>query len=251
MRKIMLAIALALPAAPADLSRQIVTLSDTKTLDVAGAGAAWSTLRFENSRGGVSVEGWDKPQVEITIVKSTTGLFDPKQHDEATRWFDAVHIASEPTNGAIVISTDIPKHDRERVHVDYVVKAPRGMKIEVGHHAEGDVSFSGMLGDIDVTTRHGQITIDAPEDARYSIDAHSRFGDVYSDFEGQGRRRHLFHHDFNAAVAAGTTAGGAPGGDSSGAATGAEHKLLLRAEIGDIVILKNPPIPVEATINAK
>jgi hypothetical protein len=244
MRKVALMIALALPAGAEDLSRQIISLSETKTVDTAGPGSARSAIRFETSRGGVSVEGWDKPQVEITILKSTTGLFDPKQHDEATRLLNATQVSAEPMNDAIVISTKIPEHDRKYVRVEYAIKAPRGMKIEVGNHAEGDLSFSGMSGDIAATTRHGQITLDLPGNERYTIDAHTQYGDVYSDFQGQDRRRRLFHHDFTAGVSSSDTATG-------GTTAGAEHKLLLRAEIGDIVILKDFAVPVEIAASAK
>jgi hypothetical protein len=243
MRKVALMIALALPAGAEDLSRQIISLSETKTLDTAGPGAARSALRFETSRGGVSVEGWDKPQVEITILKSSTGLFDPKQHEEATRLLNAAQVSAEPMNDAIVISTKIPEHDRKDVRIEYAIKAPRGMKIEVGNHAEGDLSFTGMSGDIEATTRHGQITLDLPGNERYTIDAHTRYGDVYSDFQGQDRRRRLFHHDFTAGASSETATGGTT--------AGAEHKLLLRAEIGDIVILKEFPVPVEIAASAK
>jgi hypothetical protein len=248
MRKVALVMALALTAGAEDLSRQVISLSDTKTLDTAGPGAARNAIRFEASRGAVSVEGWDRPEVEITILKSTTGLFDPKQHDEATRLLSAVQVSAEPMNEAIVISTKIPEHDRKYVRVEYAVKAPRGMKIEVGNHAEGDLSVTGMSGDIEATTRHGQITLDLPGDERYAIDAHTRYGDVYSDFQGQDRRRRLFHHDFTDTAAGGTATGGTAAG---GTTAGAEHKLLLRAEIGDIVILKSFAVPAETALTAK
>ena len=151
---------------------------------------------------------------------------------------DAIKVAPETVQGAIVISTSIPEHDRKKVRVEYEIKAPRGMKIEIGRHSEGDVNFVGMTGDIEATTRHGEITIDTPENTRYSIDAHSRYGEVYSDFEGQDRRHGLFHHDFS-------------GGDASGNAADAEHKLLLRAEIGDIVILKTHAVHAEPTADAR
>ncbi len=116
-------------------------------------------------------------------------------------------------NDAIVISTKIPEHDRKYVRVEYAIKAPRGMKIEVGNHAEGDLSFSGMSGDIEATTWHGQITLDLPGNERYSIDAHTRYGDVYSGISkvriGAGA---CSTNDFTDTATAGTTAG-------------AEHKL--------------------------
>jgi len=217
-----IAVALALPAAADDLSLQVIRATEAKTLDV---GSGVKTISFEGLRGNVTVEGWDKPQVEVTIIKSTTGLYDPKQHPEAKLLLDAIKVAPETRQDAVVITTNIPEHDRNKVRVEYEVKAPRGMKVEVGRKSEGDVYITGMSADIAVTTRHGTITVDTPAEARYSIDAHTQYGDVFSDFEGQDRRHRLFHHDFT-------------GGDAPSTATGAENKLLLRAEIGDIVILK-------------
>src|SRR5271154_1980328 len=66
-------ISMLLPLAAGDLSTRIVTVSETKTLDAAPAG----TLHLQNSRGEVTIEGWDQPRVEITVIKSTTGLFRP------------------------------------------------------------------------------------------------------------------------------------------------------------------------------
>src|SRR5580658_2310719 len=89
-----LAISMAVQVAAGDLSTQIVTVSETKTLDAAPAG----TLHLENSRGVVNIEGWDQPRVEITVIKSTTGLFrasDSAQRDAATHLLERAQIKSE------------------------------------------------------------------------------------------------------------------------------------------------------------
>jgi len=74
--------------------------------------------------------------------------------------------------------------------------------------------------------QHGQITLDLPAEDAFSIDAHAKVGDVYSEFDGNDPRRKL-GHDFIG------TAGAA-----AGAAAGPAHQLALQVKVGDIVILK-------------
>jgi hypothetical protein len=175
-----------------------------QTFEPAGA------IRLDHPRGEVSIEGWDQPRVEITITKSG------KSAEHAV-------IKSDRRSDEIVISTEIPAHDRRDVHVVYSIKAPRDSKIVVDR-ADGGVYMLGMTGDTDASVRSGQITLSVPQAAAYRIEAQAKLGDVYSDFAGDHQRRHLFGHNF---------AGGGPSSSNSG-----RHKLHLHADCGDIVIMK-------------
>src|SRR5580700_5301929 len=138
------AISMAVPLAAGDLSTQIVTVSETKTLDAAPAG----TLHLENSWGAVNIEGWDQPRVEITVIKSTTGLFrasEAAQRDAGTHLLEHAQIKSDRNGDEILISTQVPRRDRAALNVLYNIRAPRGSKIVIDR---GGVYITGMAGDM-------------------------------------------------------------------------------------------------------
>jgi hypothetical protein len=212
-----LAISVAIPLAAGDLSSQIVTVTETKTLDAAPAG----TLHLENSRGAVNIEGWDQPRVEITVIKSTTGLFHAP--DAARHLLEHAQIKSDRNGDEILISTLVPRHDRGELEIQYSIKAPRESKIVIDR-GNGSVYVMGMAGDMQANMGQGQITLTLPENAEYAIDARAKAGEVYSDSDGdsggKNQRHHLLGHGF-----------------TKGPATSA-HKLYLRVCFGDIVITK-------------
>lgn len=166
----------------------------TQTLDAAG------TVRIEHSRGELSVEGWDRPKVEVSIIGRDSG-----------------DVKAERRGDEIVISTGNPPHDRRKTDLTYNIKVPRDSRVVIDR-ADGGVYLTNIAGDIDAGVHHGQITLSVPGGGAYKIEAHSKFGSVYSDFEGNDKRRHLFSHTFT-------------GGTNSAA-----HKLDLRVDFGDIVI---------------
>ncbi len=216
LRNVTLAISVAIPLAAGDLSTQIVRVSDTKTMDAAPAG----TLHLENSRGAVNIEGWDQPRVEITVIKSTTGLFHAS--DAARRLLEHAQIKSDRKGDEILISTQIPRRNRGELKVQYFIKAPRESKILIDR-GNGGVYVTGMAGDMQATLEQGQITLTLPENAEYGIDARAKAGDVYADTDrdsGKEQRHHLLGHSLT-------------GGPASPA-----HKLYLRVCFGDIVITK-------------
>ena len=208
---------MAIPLAAGDLSTQVVKTSETRVLDAAPAG----TLHLENSRGAVTIEGWDQPRVELTVIKSTSDVFrasDPAQHDAATHLLDRARIKSDRKGDEILISTEVARRDRGELNVYYHIKAPRDSKIVIDR-GNGSVYVTGMAGDMQATLQQGQIMVILPEDAEYGIDARAKAGEVYSD-SGQVQRHHLLGHGF------------------TGGPVTPSHKLYLRVGFGDIVIAK-------------
>jgi hypothetical protein len=103
--------------------------------------------------------------------------------------------------------------------VEYRIKVPSSTPLIVKHDL-GDVSVDGLVGDIDVTVRQGQILLHLPEDGRYDIHAKSDCGNVNSDFPGEKKRTWWLTQRA-----------------ASEASPGA-HKMNLKVTFGDIVILK-------------
>jgi hypothetical protein len=217
-------------------SKQKVQVSNTQRLDFSAGG----TLRLQNSRGVLTVEAWDRPEVEITTIKSTKYELDARGRDQAPHELEMVHVSTDRHGDELVITTDFPRyhafpplHPRAEVNfnLEYRIKAPANTRIVDEHHDVGEVNIDGLTGDIDVDLLQGEIILHLPEEGQYSIQAKSDFGSVNSDFSGISKRRWwlLGHHSEN--------------GNS------APHKLNLRVGFGDIVLLKiRVPKPPDSLI---
>src|SRR5580700_4386336 len=144
--------------------------------------APGGTIRMKDSFGSLTVEGWDQPGVELTVDKSLDFNSEPGQ--KATQHLDGVHVAAERGSGTeLIISTSRPAsrsfahplREGSDVTLEYHIRAPRSSHLVI-NHAGGDVSLTGMTGDIEATSRRGDIVLMLPDLAAYSIDAHTRLG---------------------------------------------------------------------------
>jgi hypothetical protein len=61
-----------------------------------------------HSFGELSVEGWDRPEVELTVTKSPDELYGPKDQAEAAKFVENVHITAERRSDTdLEISTSV------------------------------------------------------------------------------------------------------------------------------------------------
>ncbi len=201
------------------------------------------TIQLENSYGYLTVEGWDTPEVEVTVTKSTGRFFEPGQKADAERRFEEIHVAAERrTDKEFDISTTVPArhnfissvlpsrriivtmpvHSKRGVTVEYTVHVPRDSRLVV-HHDNGYVWVSDVTGDIEVDSHTGDMIVMLPDTVPYSIDARTRLGSVSSDFTGKGRYSLLLGNRFAYAGQA------------------ASRRVHLRMGRGSITIKKGPP----------
>jgi hypothetical protein len=208
-------------------AQEKVQVSKTENVEFGG------TLTLKNSIGDVSIQGWDQPGLQITIVKSTKHYFDQAKRDEGLHQLDAVHTSISRNGDETVLWTEYqrragtltpPLPGAIDFDLTYQIRVPRGAKVNIQHHS-GEIHLENLTGDIHATDGKGEIMVYLPDDASYSIDARARFGGVTSNVPGQARRRHLIGQSF---VGKG------------------EHQLYLRIGNGDIMILKTLP-PQAAT----
>lgn len=231
-RLLVTAIALALPVLADDRIKEPLSLSHTDRFSVSAPGA----IRLENSFGEVDIDGWDRPEVEVTVVRSTERLYDAKAHphnrDEVQRRLDRVQVTAKQDGNDVVISTAYPPRNgfthplsrRSDIGIGYRIKAPRASKLIVNHNS-GGVNVYDISGDIHARAINGQITITLAAAGEYAIDAQSTIGDIYSDFEGRVQRRQIVGEEL----------------DHPGSAPATN--LYLRVRMGDIIIQKlhGPP----------
>jgi hypothetical protein len=217
-----IAIVLGLPLLADDPSKAPLSATHTDTFKVPTAGA----IRIKNSVGEVDIDGWDRPEVEVTVVRSSEHFYDAAERAGAQRSLESAQIKAVQDGNEVIISTAyLPWNGahalsrRRGIGISYRIKAPHASKLIVDHNS-GGVNISDISGDIHATVINGQITLSLAAAGQYAIDSQCKLGDVYSDFEGDYHRRHLLGKEFVH--------------QSPTPAT----NLYLRARYGDIMILK-------------
>jgi hypothetical protein len=185
------------------------------------------TIRFTNSSGYLIVEGWDRQDVEVTVLKWIDHEFLAEQVAAATKRLQDISVSVEhPSAQELKISTAREKgklrKGKGRVELKYHIYAPRDSRIAVDHHG-GFILLSGLTGDIDVANRRGDIVLMLPAPASYAIDARNTFGIVTPDFTGTTKHKYVIGEQF------------ARNGQA------AAHRMRLRMGFGGITIKEVPP----------
>ena len=210
---------------PADTASQPVQTTHTESVDFAPGG----TIHVNDSSGYLSIEAWDQPRIEISLVK-TMG-YDSEPADQAARRLDSVTISTKRNaeNDFVISTTRVRTHNRfthaigfgRDAAVEYVIRVPRTSHLVISH-ANGYVAVTGVTGSIDADNHRGDIVLMLPNLAGYLIDAHTKVGVVTSDLAGSTHMKHLTGETFSH-------------GDGTLA-----HKLTLRMGFGGITIKELP-----------
>jgi hypothetical protein len=204
-------------SAPEPGPKQAFVLTSTQSVNFRPGGS----IRLDNSYGFVAVEGWDEPEVEITVTKTTNRYYKPEGKTEATQRLDLVHVAVERhSETELSVTTTRGSHG---VSVDYRIRVPRDSRLVI-HNRTGYVWVSEVTNDIEARSRTGDMTVSLTDPGSYSIDARSKLGSVTSDVSGKGGHPWL-------------TGSQLVHGDPAPV-----HRVYLRVGMGSIEILKSPSI---------
>lgn len=214
-----------LPPAPAPPEK--LKISKTETADFPAGGL----LRMTNAVGELTITGWDQPNLELTTIKSTKAAVEPKDRDQANKLLANVKVSTQRKGDELDISTVFPKHPKiarpfvgmTDFDLEYRIQVPRAARLDIAE-AMGEVHIENICGDIRARENLGEITVRVPE-GMYAIDARSKLGAVNSDFPGSERQLQWWVIKW-------------PGQAFLASAPAAAQKLFLRANYGDIVILK-------------
>lgn len=220
-------------------AKQKVEESTTQTADLPAGGV----LRLSHSTGDLTIEAWDKPDVEITTIKTTKDELSENERAGASAELKKVTVSIKRQGNDLVITTNFPRHpgfppgwpwSRDRkFDLEYHISVPRHTKLAINHDV-GDVNVDGVTGDIEARVLQGQITLHLPEDLPYNIDAKSDYGNVNSDFPGERHRAWIGQSAFHPAPKP-------------------AQALKLRVGYGDIVLLRiripktPPPAPTASS----
>ena len=168
--------------------------------------ASGGTIHINGSYGGLNVEGWDRPEVEVTVIKSLPYGYQAKQPDRGAADLDRVRIVIEHKSPPeLTISTALPsrhhawippftRHTTGGVAIEYEIHVPRDSRLAI-YQGTGTVSVNDVIGDIDASVGRGDILLWLPPGA-YSLDARTTFGIVSSDLEGDAHNWHLIGESF-------------------------------------------------------
>jgi hypothetical protein len=199
-------------ARPADVT-------NTEQVEFAPGGVIHLTTASSN----LFVEAWDRPEVETTTIKSS----------RRARCLNNIRVVTErPSATELAITTTLPPSNffarlfglACRATVEQHVKAPRDSRLVIRHRA-GYLMVSRMSGDIEASSRSGDIVVMLPDPGPYAIDAKSTFGGVSSDFAGTSHRKKLLGQAF------------------AGANPPSSRRIYLRIGFGGITIKEVPSNP--------
>jgi len=195
--------------------KQSFEVTQTERFDFPPGGA----IHLDHSYGYLTVEGWDEPEVEVTVTKSTDRFEDPEWKEKAARYFDQVRVVSERRSdkelvvsttlphrthllftsvlpsGRTIVTTPVPPRNKRGVTVEYTVHVPRDSRLVV-HHDNGYVWVSDLTGDIEVHSHTGDMIVMLPDPGPYAINASTRVGSVTSDFVGRTSSQFLLGAHF-------------------------------------------------------
>ena len=121
-------------------SKKLVEVTKTETIPFSPGGA----VHVVHSFGHLAVEGWDRPEVELTVIKSLDGLYDAKDQAEADKRLAAVQVSAERRSDTdLEIVTTVPHRSRLThpfgstggVTLEYQIHVPRNAKLVIQHGA--------------------------------------------------------------------------------------------------------------------
>lgn len=127
-------------------------------LPAAGQGQQWwsatyplradGSLMLENAHGGIFIEGWDRSVVEVVAVKTATGL---------PRDLNQVQVAALSGPNRLELRTIYRGVTSGPVRVEYRLRVPRQVRLEMVSTVEGDIFLKGMEAPAQAQTLSGDI----------------------------------------------------------------------------------------------
>ena len=105
-------------------------------------------FELENINGSVEIEAWDRNEVEIVATKRAA--------DQET--LDMIEIVIEHTPTRISVETELPKGWHRSGSVSYIVKTPRGARIDADT-VNGSMHIRGAEGPLDVASVNGAVEV--------------------------------------------------------------------------------------------
>lgn len=196
-------------------TKKRVEVSSTQRIEFSPRGV----IRIQKSFGELLVEGWDKNEVEVTVIKAIKTSDTPEDQERARHKLETIKVTtSKQSADTILIASSLPF--RKNFELVYRIRVPRESDLFI-KHSIGEVAVDGVLGELEITNGIGEITINLQDGREYNIDAKVKIGEVQSAFSGKSKRSYLVSEKFSR-------------DDRK-----ESHRVYLRVGIGEIAINKN------------
>lgn len=145
-------------------------------------------LEITDSIGDMDIAGWDQPEIEIVITKSTQRRYAVGELDRVLAALDRIVVSTEQrTADHLLVKTAFPSRiamhamsGRSNVHLRYSIHVPRNTRLVVRHEM-GELKVRDVTANMLLSNRKGDIVLSLPENERYAIDARARTGGVHSE----------------------------------------------------------------------
>jgi len=130
---------------------------------------AGGELRVENTNGGITVEAWDRNEVQVEAIKQVKA----ESAEKAREGLKLLKIEVKPSAGALQILTKFPKNEGDgffdwlsgntiTMSVTYKIKAPRELVSNL-QSTNGGVRLVGTRGRADLSTTNGGVSVEDVE----------------------------------------------------------------------------------------
>jgi DUF4097 and DUF4098 domain-containing protein YvlB len=141
---------------------------ETRRFNIGASGQ----LDLETLSGDITIRPSSGRELVVEIIKEARGTTDA----EAKTGLSRVRVDSEERAGRVTVKTVYPNERQAnyRVSVSYVVTAPAGTRVST-HAVSGDVTVTGISGELSVSTMSGDVTI---TDASHVTGAKTVSGDL-------------------------------------------------------------------------
>ncbi|MDE3179903.1 MAG: hypothetical protein KGM47_09635 [Acidobacteriota bacterium] len=148
---------------------------------------SYGTLTIDTRVGDLNIEGWDNPQLSIKAEKAVIA----GSRKKAQKLYDRVQVRIEGRDHDIRLSTLYPKRrpwrpfrGESKLSVNFTIHMPYDANLRL-KCVDGDVTVSGIAGQINLNDNYGDVEVDVPRVYRLrTLNAHSWLGYVQSDLHG-------------------------------------------------------------------
>jgi Toastrack DUF4097 len=145
------------------------------------------TIEIYDSSGNVTVDGWDRPEVDLVITKASSRTYSQEELPAALDKLEHIVIKTRRVaNNRLVITTSmsaVSRCTRAGTELTYHIHAPRETRLVIKHNV-GDINVHNIAAGMDITARIGDIALRLPEKENFLVDAKARVGSVCSEWPG-------------------------------------------------------------------
>ena len=110
-------------------------------------------LSLRNINGGLTVEGWNKNRIEVTVVKRAS----------SKERLEDIKIESRMDNDHLRIEVDLEDDGNwstrgESLNVEFTIRVPHGTRVDSVELVNGDIDIRNIDGDVEVSSVNGEVS---------------------------------------------------------------------------------------------